>query len=163
MDTHQNVSGLPQCVLGLVCSAWKRVLHAPAFHRGCLIIPWCTDGWDRAATLFHPPLDPFLELWCPSVFNSTFGWDGVYFLMVLPWGHGNTCLRRSSKTSEKVGLDKEGCILNKITAKMLFSFFVYVNLRRALNFSGCVCSACVCVHTLPQEMPVELHYAPLVQ
>lgn len=55
------------------------------------------------------------------------------------------CLRRTSKTSEKVGLDKERCMLNKITAKMLTSFFVYLSLWRAHNFPGCVCSACVCL------------------
>lgn len=57
------------------------------------------------------------------------------------------CLRRTSKTSEKVGLDKERCMLNKITAKMLTSFFVYLSLWRPHNFPGCVCSVCVFAYT----------------
>lgn len=29
---------------GLLCSLWKRVLHALVFHSGCLIVPRRTEG-----------------------------------------------------------------------------------------------------------------------
>lgn len=43
-----------KCVFGLVCSLWKRVLHAPAFHSRCLVTPRLMEGCSTAATLFHP-------------------------------------------------------------------------------------------------------------
>lgn len=58
-----------KCVLGLVCSSWKRVLRAPVFHSGRLMPPWCAEGCGTAATLFHSLLCPFFLLWRPCVFH----------------------------------------------------------------------------------------------
>lgn len=80
----------------------------PVFHSGCLRTPWCRWMWHRTM-LSHLLPCPFFWWWCPCAFHCyAQTWWGLfsYISCLGKWRHGNIPLTKTSRTSEKVGINR---------------------------------------------------------